>query len=166
MCRLLGYVGPPVSLEMLLYHAPFGLERQAWAPRLQQHGTINADGWGVGWYDTSIQPEPARYRTAAPMWSDRAFRDMAALLSCCGVWLRVLMTGTHQRGKSGGSKRGTRRVRRPRGSLWGRGRRDARSFDAPRRAGMVTNQDSTVAGRQGEQAISVAIGMAGKATRR
>ena len=81
MCRFVGYLGPPVSLEGLLYGPPFGLWRQAWAPRCQQFGNVNADGWGVGWYDRAIRAEPARYRTVTPIWADRNFAEIAPLLS-------------------------------------------------------------------------------------
>ena len=50
MCRHLAYLGPPASLRSLLIDPPHSLYRQAWAPRLQRHGTVNADGFGVGWY--------------------------------------------------------------------------------------------------------------------
>jgi len=80
MCRLLAYVGPPRPLPELLYEPPFSLEHQAYAPRCQAHGLVNADGWGVGWYDLALRPEPARYRTATPMWADRRFAEMAPLL--------------------------------------------------------------------------------------
>src|SRR4051794_34767542 len=80
MCRFLGYIGPRVEVHALLYGPPFGLERQAWAPRRQQHGNVNADGWGAGWYDRDVRPEPARYRSIVPMWADRTFAEMAPLL--------------------------------------------------------------------------------------
>ncbi|MEZ5134838.1 MAG: ergothioneine biosynthesis protein EgtC [Acidimicrobiales bacterium] len=79
MCRLLGYLGVERSLADLLSGEPHALEVQSWAPRRQQHGTINADGWGVGWYVEGA-PTPARYRTERPMWSDTSFRGMAAQL--------------------------------------------------------------------------------------
>ncbi len=41
---------------------------------------MNADGWGVGWWDADISPTPARYRTAAPMWSDASFRSVAQVV--------------------------------------------------------------------------------------
>ncbi|MBI2706346.1 MAG: ergothioneine biosynthesis protein EgtC [Actinobacteria bacterium] len=81
MCRFLGYVGPRVEVDALIFAPPFGLERQAWAPRRQQFGNVNADGWGIAWYDLEVRPEPARYRTTVPMWADRNFREMAPLLS-------------------------------------------------------------------------------------
>ena len=58
MCRLLAYLGPPTTLEALLVDPPHGLAHQAWAPERQLSGTVNADGFGVGWYDLARRPEP------------------------------------------------------------------------------------------------------------
>jgi glutamine amidotransferase len=80
VCRLLGYLGPPVTLEHLLLEPEHSLLRQSWAPGRQTHGTINADGFGVGWYDLPTRPEPAQYRRAGPMWADRSFASMAGLV--------------------------------------------------------------------------------------
>jgi glutamine amidotransferase len=66
-------------LESVLLDPPFGLLRQSYAPRRQKHGTINADGFGVGWYSTR-RPEPARYRTSLPMWSDESFASLAGVV--------------------------------------------------------------------------------------
>jgi gamma-glutamyl hercynylcysteine S-oxide hydrolase len=41
---------------------------------------MNADGWGVGWWDPEVRTEPARYRTTTPMWADRSFRSTAAVV--------------------------------------------------------------------------------------
>ncbi len=54
MCRHLAYLGPPVPLARLLTEPPYGLYEQSWRPRRQRFGTVNADGFGVGWYP----PEP------------------------------------------------------------------------------------------------------------
>ena len=77
MCRHLAYVGPPVALAELLLDPPHALVRQSWAPRHQDVGRINADGWGVGWYDPTVGVEPARYRTSTPMWADHRFEGIA-----------------------------------------------------------------------------------------
>jgi dimethylhistidine N-methyltransferase len=50
MCRHLAYVGPPVPLARLLTEPPRGLYEQSWQPRRQRHGTVNVDGFGMGWY--------------------------------------------------------------------------------------------------------------------
>jgi glutamine amidotransferase len=76
MCRHLAYLGEPVTLAGLLTGPPHGLAVQAWAPRRQRHGTINADGFGVGWYADG-DPQPARYRRAVPIWADPSFADVA-----------------------------------------------------------------------------------------
>jgi glutamine amidotransferase len=76
MCRHLAYLGEPVSLRTVLVDPPHGLVVQAWAPRRQRHGVVNADGFGVGWYADG-DPVPARYRRAGPIWSDESFADLA-----------------------------------------------------------------------------------------
>jgi len=63
VCRHLAYLGPPVPLAALLYDPPHSLEHQSWAPRdMRGGGTINADGFGVGWYPPGA--DPVRYQTA------------------------------------------------------------------------------------------------------
>jgi len=76
MCRHLAYLGPPASLRSLLIDPPHSLYRQAWAPRLQRHGTVNADGFGIGWY-ASADPVPARYRRGEPIWGDTSLPGIA-----------------------------------------------------------------------------------------
>jgi gamma-glutamyl hercynylcysteine S-oxide hydrolase len=76
MCRHLAYIGPPVTLRSVIIDPPHGLYRQAWAPRYQRNGKLNADGFGVGWYAPG-DPDPARYRHAGPIWGDESFADVA-----------------------------------------------------------------------------------------
>ncbi|MEU9517186.1 ergothioneine biosynthesis protein EgtC [Streptomyces sp. NPDC048224] len=79
MCRHLAYVGPGERLGELVVAPPHGLYRQSWAPRHQRHGTVNADGFGVGWYAEG-DPVPARYRRAGPIWADLSFADLARVV--------------------------------------------------------------------------------------
>jgi gamma-glutamyl hercynylcysteine S-oxide hydrolase len=76
MCRHLAYLGPPVTVRALVLAPPFGLARQAWAPRRQRHATMNVDGFGIGWYADG-DPVPARYRRAGPIWADPGLADLA-----------------------------------------------------------------------------------------
>jgi glutamine amidotransferase len=89
MCRFVAYLGPPTSLGALLYDPPHGLVRQSWAPRHQHHGTVNADGFGVGWYDHAVRDEPARWRTARPAWAERSFASLAGLVRSTAVLAAV-----------------------------------------------------------------------------
>ncbi|MFJ1749430.1 ergothioneine biosynthesis protein EgtC [Streptomyces sp. NPDC088116] len=79
MCRHIAYLGPPVALREILVEPPHALYRQSWAPRRQRNGTVNADGFGVGWYADG-DPVPARYRRAGPIWGDLGFTDLARVV--------------------------------------------------------------------------------------
>lgn len=89
MCRILGYLGSGRSLEDLLLAPPYSLQRQSWAPRFQTHGTVNVDGFGVGWYVPSVRSEPVQYRRATPIWSDRSFASLAGVVSSGAVLASV-----------------------------------------------------------------------------
>jgi gamma-glutamyl hercynylcysteine S-oxide hydrolase len=76
MCRHLAYLGPPVSLASLVLDPPHSLLHQTWAPTdMRGGGSINADGFGIGWYASG---HVIRYRRACPMWSDASLRALAA----------------------------------------------------------------------------------------
>ncbi|WP_438484553.1 ergothioneine biosynthesis protein EgtC [Streptomyces sp. S186] len=79
MCRHLAYLGPEIPFGQVVLAPPYGLYRQSWAPRHQRHGTVNADGFGVGWY-ASGDPVPARYRRAGPIWADEQLPDLARVV--------------------------------------------------------------------------------------
>jgi glutamine amidotransferase len=88
MCRHLAYVGRPITLEELIAAPPYSLVRQSWAPRMQRYGTVNADGFGVGWY-TPVRSEPVRYRRAQPVWTDASFASLAPTISSACVLAAV-----------------------------------------------------------------------------
>ncbi|MDG4830961.1 ergothioneine biosynthesis protein EgtC [Solwaraspora sp. WMMD1047] len=76
MCRHLVHLGPPVALRALLFDPPHGLVRQSYAPRdMRGGGTINADGFGIGWYGSG--PDPVRYRSDRPIWTDPGLPALA-----------------------------------------------------------------------------------------
>ncbi|WP_069812234.1 ergothioneine biosynthesis protein EgtC [Streptomyces sp. TP-A0874] len=79
MCRHIAYLGAEVPVGELLLAPEHGLYRQSWAPRRQRYGTVNADGFGVGWY-APRDPTPARYRRAGPIWADPSFQDLARVV--------------------------------------------------------------------------------------
>ncbi|GAA3107939.1 ergothioneine biosynthesis protein EgtC [Streptomyces rectiviolaceus] len=79
MCRHLAFLGPEEPLGKLLVDPLHSLFRQSWAPRQQRYGTVNADGFGVGWYADG-DPVPARYRRAGPIWGDQSFADLARVV--------------------------------------------------------------------------------------
>jgi glutamine amidotransferase len=93
MCRHLAYLGPPRTLASLLYDPPQSLVRQSWAPRNQRYGTVNADGYGVGWYQPDVSPEPGRFRRAGPIWADRSLESLARVVRS-GAFLAAVRSAT------------------------------------------------------------------------
>ncbi|QMU77451.1 ergothioneine biosynthesis protein EgtC [Streptacidiphilus sp. PB12-B1b] len=89
MCRHLAYLGPEVSLAELLTAPAHGLFRQSWEPRRQQYGTVNADGYGIGWYPPGPDRTPARYRRSVPIWADPDLPDLARTLRSGAVLAAV-----------------------------------------------------------------------------
>lgn len=79
MCRHLAWLGEPRSLAELLLDPPSALLVQSYAPRRQRYGTVNADGWGVGFYSPG-RAEPARWRSARPLWGEPSFASVAPVL--------------------------------------------------------------------------------------
>lgn len=88
MCRHLACLGPAEALGRILVEPPHSLYRQSWAPRRQRYGTVNADGFGVGWYADG-DPVPARYRRAGPIWADQSLADLARVVRSRAVLAAV-----------------------------------------------------------------------------
>lgn len=83
MCRHLGWLGHSASVASLVFDQPYGLLVQSYSPRRQKNGLMNADGWGVGFFDGGTA---RRWRSAAPLWGDTSFASVApALRSECIV---------------------------------------------------------------------------------
>ena len=81
MCRHLAWLGAPAHAGLARRsNREHGLLRQSYAPRRQRHGLMNADGWGVGLLDAG-RPEPARWRSARPLWGDASFASVAPHVS-------------------------------------------------------------------------------------
>lgn len=70
MCRLLGYVGPSVSLHRLMIEPPHSIVVQGYAPKELEVALMNADGFGFGWHPADPTVEPFTYRNTMPIWND------------------------------------------------------------------------------------------------
>ena len=65
-----GYVGPTLRVGEIVSAPPHSLLVQSYRPREMQSGTVNADGFGAALWLDDGKPDPALYRTAAPIWAD------------------------------------------------------------------------------------------------
>jgi len=65
-----GYVGPAIRVGEIVSAPAHSLLVQSYKPKEMQSGTVNADGYGAALWLDDGKPEPALYRTVAPIWAD------------------------------------------------------------------------------------------------
>lgn len=76
MCRHLGYLGEPCSPAQAMFGAPHSLLVQSYAPADPRGGgTVNADGFGLGWF--GADERPVCYRRPSAIWTDDAAPRLA-----------------------------------------------------------------------------------------
>ena len=75
MCRWAAYVGQPIFLEDIVSRPAHSLIRQS-RGAMRCPTPVNADGFGIAWYDE--RPEPGLYRDVMPAWSDPNLRSLVA----------------------------------------------------------------------------------------
>jgi glutamine amidotransferase len=82
MCRLLGYIGEPVSLDHVLFETDSSLVRQSYSPRMMAT-FLNLAGFGMAaWEPHSVRAdEPLLYRVTTLPAFDRNLRSLAAKLA-------------------------------------------------------------------------------------
>ena len=90
MCRWAAYIGAPIFLEDIVSRPGHSLIRQSQgATRCQT--AINADGFGVAWYNE--RPEPGLYRDVMPAWSDPNLKSLVAQVKS-GLFLAHVRAST------------------------------------------------------------------------
>lgn len=68
MCRFVAYLGFALPINEILSNPKDSLIKQS-ADALESEVTVNADGFGIGWY-TDFKTSPARFLSVQPAWSD------------------------------------------------------------------------------------------------
>src|SRR6056300_1646366 len=70
MCRFLTYFSnQPILLENLLDKPTNSLIKQSHEAKEGTHG-VNADGFGIAWYDFDIDSHPGVFKSIQPAWND------------------------------------------------------------------------------------------------
>ena len=77
MCRLLAYLGSSIQLDRILTKPEHSLIVQSYKPQEMTSGYLNADGFGIGWYDLEQDPLPYSYRNTLPIWNDANVPQLA-----------------------------------------------------------------------------------------
>ena len=77
MCRILGYLGPAVSLDSFILKPEHSLLTQSYQPQEMKSAILNGDGFGFGWYgEAPTVIPPFIYRNPLPLWNDRNLDDL------------------------------------------------------------------------------------------
>lgn len=90
MCRLVAYLGRPLSPAPLVYGGEHSLYRQSWRPKELLSGSVNADGYGVVWYTDG---RAARIAGPRPIWHDDDLENTLSVLESTCVFA-ALRNGT------------------------------------------------------------------------
>jgi len=94
MCRHIGYLGEPVPPAEVLFRAPHSLLVQSYAPAdMRGGGSVNADGFGLGWYPGPAGAAPLRHRRSTPLWTDETLPALAASVTS-GAFVAAVRNGT------------------------------------------------------------------------
>lgn len=75
MCRWAAYIGAPIFVEEIVSRPGHSLVEQS-RHATQGHSAINADGFGLAWYQD--RAEPGQYRDILPAWSDANLLSLTA----------------------------------------------------------------------------------------
>jgi len=73
----MGYLGPPVQIDYLLYKPEHSLIVQSYQPQEMTSGVVNADGLGIGWYHPQREIQPFTYKNTLPIWNDTNLPELS-----------------------------------------------------------------------------------------
>lgn len=69
MCRLIAYMGHPMLLHDILVKPSNSLISQSMHAQESEH-PLNGDGFGLGWYEHSIDDVPGLFKSTQPAWNN------------------------------------------------------------------------------------------------
>jgi ergothioneine biosynthesis protein EgtC len=78
MCRFVEYMGRGIFLRRLVEEPEHSLMVQSYRPREMRSGVVNADGFGIGWYQPEIDETPCVFTSGLPIWSDTNLPQLGA----------------------------------------------------------------------------------------
>jgi predicted glutamine amidotransferase len=78
MCRFVAYLGKrPALLKEVLDAPENSLIDQSKAARIGP-SRLNADGFGIGWYQKNVEESPAIFKSILPAWNDQNLLSIAS----------------------------------------------------------------------------------------
>lgn len=95
MCRLLVYKGRGILMSDLITRPDQSLIRQSYQAR-ERKEPLNGDGFGIGWFEPDVDPEPCVFTSVTPAWSNRNLHRLAEKIrsSCFFAHVRAATLGS------------------------------------------------------------------------
>lgn len=95
MCRFVGYFGHnEILLSELIEKPENSLIKQSHAAKEGTHG-VNADGFGIAWYNFEVDTNPGIFKSIQPAWNDTNLLHLARKIksSCFLAHIRASTVG-------------------------------------------------------------------------
>jgi len=89
MCRLITYLGKATRLERVISEPEHSLVIQSYQPAEMTSGVVNADGFGVGWYNRALDDTPCVYKSTSPIWSDQNLPALSRHIASACIFANV-----------------------------------------------------------------------------
>lgn len=81
MCRFVAYLGQvPTVLQDVLRKPNNSLINQSLHARKIEE-PVNADGFGIGWYQRDLTTQASRFKSIQPAWNDKNLHSLAKIIS-------------------------------------------------------------------------------------
>lgn len=82
MCRFSALLSKsPIHLQTILNDPLNSLVNQSYSARESSSSGINADGFGVGWYNRELSPDPGVFKSILPAWNDENLLNLTSKIS-------------------------------------------------------------------------------------
>ncbi|MDX2127431.1 MAG: class II glutamine amidotransferase [Chloroherpetonaceae bacterium] len=89
MCRIGVYRGKPITLRRLIFDPPHNFVELARQPKEMVITPINVDGYGIGWYNLEVSPEPAVMKSEKPFWHDLNVSSISGKIKSGNIFMHV-----------------------------------------------------------------------------
>jgi ergothioneine biosynthesis protein EgtC len=70
MCRFAIYKGPEIPIHRFVLEPEHSILKQSYDAKEMLSGSVNADGFGIGWFNRKLDPGPALYTSTSAIWND------------------------------------------------------------------------------------------------
>jgi len=94
MCRIVGYLGPPVLVSEIVTEPKHSIIHQSYHAE-ERSEPLNGDGFGIGWYAPDISPQPALFKDVTPAWNNQNLFEISRVTTSHCIFAHVRAASPH-----------------------------------------------------------------------